>query len=192
MAGVFSSVGSFTYNPALSVATNYSNMQSQGGWVQFGYVPNNPSLAQNTQYTLSIKSVFGSGAYVGGIVEDDTSGATTGADYFNGKQLYVVIFNGTTVAASTAMGVFTSTQSADWPLFPTNAGGLNDTGYYDTEGTSSTSPAGGTAMSAVDNAGSVTGTTVVLSAASVPEPSTLASLFGATGCLALLRRRRSE
>jgi hypothetical protein len=86
------------------------------------------------------------------------------------------------------MGIFTSSSWA----FPTNTDGTG--GDFSTYTTSTA-----TTVSSVRSVGTVTTSggssgngNLILAAASVPEPSALASLFGATGFLAFLRRRQTE
>lgn len=184
MEGVFTNPNSFTYNPAISIAANVANMSSFG-WQQFGLNPSNQSSEGSG--SLQADTVF-SGTVVGGSVTDvsGTPGSGQNASYFDNKQVYLVVFNGTTIAGSTQMGVFTSTS---W-TFPTNAGGLGDSITYDTSTTYNVTDVGN--AGSVSNTGGPNSSGTLQLAAGVPEPSTLATLFGATGFLALLRRRRTE
>jgi len=161
--GTFSNT-SFSFNPSISIAANVANIQSAGGWQQFG--------ATN----LGITSVFGH-VRISGSVQDNTASA----DPFNGKNVYLWVFNAPTVAASTQMGIYT--DAGVW-VYPTNLNGApGDTSNYDTSTTY--------AATAVGGAGSVTSSNMILSAASVPEPTTLVTLAGSAAFLGMLRRRRS-
>jgi len=191
LAGVFSNEGSFTYNPALSVLANVNSMVSDG-FQPFGFVPTSDGgtysngtwtpESTGTNYTLQTNYNSGTGlTQVSGSIIDNT----TNASFFNGSQIYLVIFNGTTVSTSTQMGIFTGAQispAQTW-AFPTNTQGTG--GDSVTYGTSTSN----NNVSAV--AGSVKSSPNQLELAPTPEPSTLAALFGATGFLAMLRRRRT-
>lgn len=180
--GVFSNPAAFAFNPALSIATNVANIESAGGWQQFGLNPSTQSPEFSTN-TLAVSSVFGV-PKIGGLVEDDTAGA----DFFNGKTIYLWVFNGTSVANSTQMGIFQATGASPAWTFPTNGGGVGDTV------TLATTSAGAPTISAVGGTGSVQSSgagNLVLAAASVPEPTTLVTLAGSAAFLGMLRRRRS-
>ncbi len=190
LEGIFQNSGSFTYNPAISVLANVNNMVSLG-FQPFGFAPSSYNSTTGTwttdsstsQNTLGIANFFGTNQVTGSIHEDTTVGGDASA--FDNKQIYLVLFNGTTISGSSQMGIFTSTS---W-TFPTNTNGGSDVSPTYVTNTASTSPT----VTAV--AGTVTGATNspgTLQLAATPEPSTLATLFGATGVLALLRRRRSE
>jgi len=188
LAGVFSSGGSFTYNPALSILANVNNMVSLGGFQPFGFAPSSYSNgtwsmdAGTSLYTLGITSNASLSQVTGKITENTVVGGD--ADFFNGKQFYLVLFNGTTVSTSTQMGIFNA--STTW-TFPTNGNGTSDTSVALSTGT-------GTAVSASGNpnAGSVTSSPNQLVLAPSPEPSSLVALLGGSGLLALIRRRRTE
>ena len=180
--GAFNNPTGFTFNAAVSIATNVANIEAAGGWEQFGLNPST-QVTEATTNTLTISSVLGV-PKIGGAVEDDVTGSpTSSADFFNGKTIYLWVFNGTSVANSTQMGIFQATGASPAWTFPTNGGGVGDSVTLAT--TSSSAPT----ISALGGAGSASSTQLVLSAA-VPEPSTWVALVGAASFVAMLRRRR--
>ncbi|EDY17391.1 hypothetical protein CfE428DRAFT_5077 [Chthoniobacter flavus Ellin428] len=175
LVGMFSNVTNptsapFTFNASESIAQNFSAISAAGGWTQFG----SSGLAITSSPADKI----------GGTVTDDTAAANP----FNGQMLYVWVFNASSVSAATEMGIFTATSANEPWVFPVNAGPNNNTTY-------STTPSATTTMVAVGNTGAVqpsgTGNMVLSAASPAPEPSTVVSLIGATGFLAMLRRRRA-
>jgi hypothetical protein len=166
--GTFASE-SFSFNSSLSLSANISAIESAGGWSQF------------TTSTASISS--SPAGKLGGTVSDTSSAA----DSFNGKLIYAWVFNSNSVGTATQMGIFRAGTGATQPwVFPTN-GSVPDTVTLST--TSSSTPT----MVAVGGAGSVLSSgagNMQLSAASVPEPSTIATLLGGAGLMGLVARRR--
>ena len=188
LAGVFSSAGSFTYNPAITVAANFNNMLSDG-FSAFGYAQPGNGAAESSSYTLAINTGF-SAQQVSGQIVDTTGNSGSGLDasFFDNKQLYIVIFDGTSVAftgssvtGATQMGVFTSTA---W-TFPANAGPSGGGGAFGTYATST-----GNTVTPVGGAGSVNASPNQLELAAAPEPSTLATLAGSAALMLLIKRRR--
>jgi hypothetical protein len=183
VAGVFADVTKFSYNPSASPLTNFNNMLTagDGGFSEFGLVQPGNGASEASTYTLAIHLGFGA-EQVSAQIIDNNGAAASGQDasFFDNKQLYIVIFNGTTVAAASQMGVFTS---ASW-LFKGNTQGTGgDVGTYATST--------GTVVTPVNGAGSVNSSPNQLELAAAPEPTTLTTLLGAGGLLALFRRRRS-
>jgi hypothetical protein len=174
--GTFTSE-SFAYNPSLSIAANVAAIESLGGWNQFSLDTSSGLLDPGASSTLAIN---GSGK-VSGQVIDNNSGATE-ADFFNGKAIYLWVFNGSTVSGSTEMGIFRAKSGATTPwTYPTNGGGVGDSVTLSTA--SSITPN----ISAIGGAGSTSSTNLTL----VPEPTTLVTLAGSAAFLGMLRRRRS-
>ena len=171
---------SFTFNPSLSISANVAAITTTGGWKQFGL--DTGTLATDPGVTLPGISINASGKLSGSIT--DNNGGSTQAVYFNTKNLYVWLFNATTIASATQMGIFRSTDAVTPWLFPTN-GGVSDTITF------STTSAGAPTMVSIGGAGSATTTNMQLVAATVPEPSALA-LVGVAGMGMLAARRRKQ
>lgn len=171
---------SFSFNPSLSIATNIANIESGGGWNQFTLDSSTSQPDSGVSNSVTIGGLAGGGRVLGTIT-DNNSGATK-ADFFNGKTVYLWVFNASSLGAATQMGIFTATVASpnSW-IFPNNANGVND-------GTSLLIDSSST-MVAVGSVpvGSVTSTNLIL----VPEPSTWAALIGGVGFVSMLRRRRS-
>jgi hypothetical protein len=187
LLGSFSAVNNFTFNPALSVQQNFNNMLTvgDGGFSQFGLAQPGNGASESTTYTLTLTTtgVLPKSQVSGQISDESTPQTGINASFFDGKQVYIVIVNGTTIAAASQMGIFTSSSWA----YPTNTGSaLTDTSSFATST--------GTTVNAVGGAGAVitspTNALELAAASAAPEPSTLVSLLGAGGLLALLRRRR--
>lgn len=176
---------SFSFNSSISLAANIANIEASGGWNQFTLDTSTSSPDAGITNTVTIGGLSGGGR-ITGTVTDNNSGATK-ADFFNGKTIYIWVFNASSTAAATQMGIFTGGSGAA-PLwtFPVNANGGGD---FNTVGTDTGAALN---MAAVGGAGLVTASNLKLSAASaIPEPSTWVSLIGATAFLGTLRRRRS-
>lgn len=176
---------SFSLNGNRTFQENISDIQSNGGWEQFGF--DTSSGVQNAGVTGSFFSLSASGRISGDLT--DTSSGATKADYFNnGKLLYVWIFNAQTPGAASQMGIFrASSASAPW-VFPTN-GNLPDTV------TLSAGTDGAPVIAAIAGVGSGASsdsdfTLNLTGIPPVPEPSTFAA--GAMLMLAAMgvRRRR--
>ena len=161
LVGTFSDAASISLKPG-SVDSSFSNIASTAGWTQFSQL----GIATNTA------------GRVGGQVIDNTSAA----DFFNGKPLFLWVFNGTTRANSTQFGIFRAGSAPVPWVFPTNAGGVGDSL------TLSTTATGAGTISALGGVGS-SGSGLRL-VAPVPEPGTVALLLvGAVGFAS--RRRRA-
>lgn len=182
LVGTFSSE-SFSFNPTLSISANIAAIISDGGWKQFTLDTSTGSL--NSGATSSPLAITGSNPFgkLSGSITDNNSGPTK-ADFFNGKNLYVWVFNAATPGAATEMGIFRATSAGVPWVFPTNANGVGDSVAYST--TTSQAPT----MVAVGGVGSTTSTQLILTKP-VPEPSSLAlgSLAG-LGMLSSRWRRR--
>ena len=115
----------------------------------------------------------------------------TKADFFNGKQIYLWLFNGPSIAAATQMGIFTSTDAIVPWTFKTNAGGVGDSSSLSTVGTGGTPGAPTMVAAGTVGVGSTSSTTLQLVASTVPEPSVLA-LGGVAGLGMLASRKRRQ
>lgn len=169
----------FTFNNALNMPTNFAAIAAAGGWKQFTLdtVAGTPNATITSNYNISVTGKLG------GSGKDDNFGATK-ADYFNGRNVYVWIFDAATIAGSSTMGIFKDpTAPTPW-TFPTNAGGLNDTANLGSTVTLDPN------LSAVAGVGSVTNSpgNGQIRLAPVPEPSTAVLL--AVGLVAMGSRRR--
>jgi len=171
---------------------NVNNMVSLGGFQPFGFAPNSYSngnwttdagtAATGTSTNdLAVTSNASLSQVTGTITENTAIGGDASA--FNGLTIYLVIFNGTSVGVSTEMGIFNSDAT-----FPTNSNGgvpSDNSGLLSTGTGTPVTPATG-------NSGSVNSSPNQLELAASPEPSSLlATMLGAGGLLAMLRRRRS-
>lgn len=119
------------------------------------------------------------GATQGKIAASITSIPATPAD-FNTKELYIVVGNAATKAASTEFAILRGTPTFNFPADTAAAGGTT----YNMVSAISFAPVAG-AGTEVDNATGVDGVQL----AAIPEPSA-ALLAAAVGVLGLARRRR--
>lgn len=183
--GTFSSEASIAgvVNNAQSVAANVAAITTAGGWEQFTMDTTSNLLNAGATSTLEISSSPAN--RLGGTASDTATGATK-ADFFNGKQIYVWLFNADTVGAATEMGIFEATSALVPWIFPTNAGGVGDTLSLSTTVASAT-------IAEVGGVGSISGSqlrTEAFSAVVAPEPSRIVLLgLGALGFV--FRRRRA-
>lgn len=182
--GTFSSPGSFTANNSLSVAANIAAITTAGGWEQF--TVDTATDAQNAGATSTIDfSPTSSLARLGGQAVDTTTGGTK-ADFFNGKQVYVWIFNSDTPSSATEMGIFTSTA---W-VYPVN-GSVGDSVSLGTTTATTITDVGG--VGSVFTGGTTATNqlrTEAFGSGPVPEPSRIILLgLGAVGLV--FRRRRA-
>lgn len=180
-AGTFSSL-TFSLNSTLSLSSNVAAVMAAGGWNQFGLDTSTGLTNDGAVSTLGISAT----GKIGGQVQDNGFGAT-GADFFNGKSLYLWVFNASTVQAATEMGIYRASGATPPWTFATNAGGVGDSNTYST--TSSAAPS----ISAIGGFGATTSSSFQLtnsfSITAVPEPATGA--FGLlTGLTAVCIRRR--
>lgn len=164
----------------LLVAVNVATIIDAGGWERFTLDTDTGSLSDSASSTLDFVPLSGT-ARLGGTATDNTAGATK-ADFFNGKQIYVWVFNADTLGSATEMGIFEATAATVPWIFPTNLGGFGDTL------TLSTSVSGAT-IAEVGGVGSVLGTQLRTEVFGVPEPSRL-MLLSVVGLGAVFRRRR--
>ncbi len=167
------SIETFSFNSSVSMLTNFGVIAAAGGWEQFTL---DTGTATTNAGATSAYSIDGTGK-LGGSGTDNTVGGTK-ADFFNGKSIYVWIFNGSTIAASTEMGIFKATTASPSWLFPTNGAGLGDSVVL------STTTGGASALVPVSGVGNVTSTQIRL----VPEPSSVVLVV--TGVMGLLAHRR--
>ena len=170
LLGTFANTN-FSLGSDPSITNDWTAIQSAGGWSQF----------DGTKTTVT-----STGAQRIGFNATDGSAA---ANPFNGKQAYLVIFNATTIAGATQMGIY---NSVPW-VFPTNTNN-NPIGSDSIAFSTLTVPNGGVAISAVGATpvGSYNGSQFVLSApTAVPEPTTFAlgAMIGFAG-LGMRRRQR--
>ncbi len=160
-------VGTFANPGSLSLSLgSVANILAAGGWSQFG-----------SAQSISTNTIGGNhpGKVQGGPI-DTSSNAT----FFNGKAVYLVVFNTTSAATATQMGIFyTSLGSPTSWVFPTNG----------TVGDSASLAMDDTSIGAVGGVGSTTSSPqrFVLGTI-VPEPTAFALL--APGMIGLLGYRR--
>ncbi len=170
----------FSFNPALSVAANVAAMTTAGVWHQFGLdtMTNLPNAGATSTIAISPTGKIRNS------VTDNNLG-TTKAEFFNNLPLYLWIFNASTPATSTEMGIFRAPTGATQPwTFAPNDGGVSDNRTYSTA--SDTTPT----ITAIGGAGSTNANQLILAAA-VPEPSVIA-LSGLAGLFMLGIRTRSR
>lgn len=153
-------IGTFL-NPLALGAAPVADLQSGAGWTPFGNA-------------LSIAAVFG---HPGKLVGTSTD-ATTTADFFNDRQIYLWVFNAPTIEQSTEWGIFTAAGASPPWIFPTNGGGIGDLLTISVDAPK---------LVAVDGLGGVSESHLQL--ISVPEPASCALLALAAAFFA--RRARS-
>ncbi|MEO6785281.1 MAG: PEP-CTERM sorting domain-containing protein [Chthoniobacteraceae bacterium] len=149
-----------------TVLANWTSIMAAGGCSQFA----------SPIFTSSIAG----GTKVGGQTTDNTGTATA----FNGKTIYLVLFDTTSPNTATEMGIFKATSASPAWVFPNNNNGIGDT--QTSLGTDITAAATIVAVGTTP-IGSANSTQLQL-AAPVPEPSTLT--FGALAALAAAGSRR--
>lgn len=176
-----------TGNPGVGVSLASGTALSAGGfYIGLGTFTNaegataEPIINSDASLAAAIQS-FDLFASTTSLTSGTTQGLITGQftslgnpdpSQFNSKPLYFIIGNGATLATSTQFGIFKLTAGTAFPANVVPAGSTN-----------ALIP-NGTAITALEGAGSVNGNTFVL----VPEPST--ALLGLLGAVGLLRRRR--
>ncbi len=156
-------IGTFS-DPSAIDDSPVVDLSAAAGWTQFGS-------------SLRIGSIFGNPGKLLGTVTDTTSAA----NFFNGKPIYLWIFNAPTASEATGWGVFTAGGALPEWVFPVNNGGIGDL---------LTLSADAPSLTAVNGLGVVSGNHLQLVQA-VPEPGTFA-LFtsGLLAALVIVRRRR--
>lgn len=184
LLGTFDSI-SFTLDPNLSLQSNFQAATLAGGWHQFGYDTATATLDTGVASTLAINAT----SKIGGSITDNNFGSTK-ADFFNGKAVYIWVFNASTVGAATEVGLYTATSATVPWFFSTNGGGVGDSV------TLSTTNSGASVIQAVGGFGSTSSTNLTLAGTftAVPEPSTAfvgAALVGAV-IFSFARRRRRQ
>ncbi len=162
--GYYIGVGSFTSVPTIS--SDYSNLGAAVASMNVFASLTSPTATGNTKGTIT-------GAFAA------TGGGN--ASLFNGKQIYFVIGNGSTVANSTDFAIFTTANNTSFPADVTGSGTAAVT--FSSITNSVVLSNGGSE----DAAGSARDQIKMVSA--IPEAST--ALLGAIGALGLLRRRRN-
>ena len=166
----------------LPVAVNVATIIDAAGWEQFTMDTVDSSLNSAASSTLDFVPLSGA-ARLGGTATDNTSGATK-ADFFNGKQIYIWIFNADMLSSATEMGIFEATAATVPWIFPVNEGGLGDALTLSTS-------TGGATIAAVGGVGSISDSQIRTEAfgLTVPEPTRILLLGFGAACLALHRRR---
>jgi len=183
-AGTFANDTVYTFNPALSIATNVANFTSSDGWKQFTLDPATglPDLPLAITNTLAVSA---SGKLSGTVTDNNgTPGLGLQASFFDNKGAYLWVFNATTVASATEMGIFRAITTSPWS-FPPNNNGSGDVVSL------SSSNAAAPTIAVIGGAGSTNTTQFILAASTVPEPSVLA-LGGLAGIGMLSSRRRKQ
>jgi len=182
LAGSFANPAAFTLDMSASLGANYASILQNGGWEQFGL--DTVSSSPNASVASSLQ-ISGTGK-IAGSVTDNNFGATK-ADFFNGKPIYLWVFNAPTVGAATQMGIFRATTATQPWTFPINAGGIGDVTSYSTTVTGAATIA---AIGGYGTAGSSLRLTDSFNISAIPEPST--ALFGLLTVLATLATRRGR
>ena len=183
--GAANSLSDSTFGNYSSISAAIAGISQVGSWRQFG-LDSTGSPNPGTSFTLAVQA---SGKLKNSVI-DTTTSPTDGAKFFDGKDVYLWVFNAATTGAATQMGIFRAPSvvngTTPW-VFPIN-GTVGDTANLDTD------PANTPAINAIAGAGTISGTQLRLeSIAAVPEPSTFA--FGIVGAFAALSsrpRRRKE
>ena len=143
-----------------------------------------------TGFTQLASSTIGSGTGQAGTFGGGGT-ITTGTDTYLGKQLYYIIGNASTIAASTQLGVFTKST---W-LVPTNPTGPTPTGYttdINQVGNTTSSILFGSYIAGGGFGGANGYKLAAMNLAAVPEPSVASLLaLGTVGLVALRARRKS-
>ncbi len=181
LAGAFANE-SFSLNSTLSLSANVSAVMAAGGWEQFGLDTTTGTPNIGVTSTLGISP----GGKIRNSVTDNNPGATK-AEFFDGKPLYLWVFNAATIGAATQVGIFRAPSGATQPwTFATNDGGVSDSRTYSTA--SDTTPI----LQAIGGFGSTTSSQLRLTdqfnLAPIPEPST--AVFGLLTALAMLSSRK--
>jgi hypothetical protein len=171
-------------NNSLSLTDNVSAIIAAGGWERFGFDTATNVANAGTSSTTAFDITTSPAGKLGGDFTDNSTGATK-ADFFNGKKIYVWVFNADTIGGASQMGIFTATAGtnlSEW-TFKTNAGGLGDGSTLSTTTSNIT-------LAEVGGVGSISGSQLRTEAFSaIPEPSR--AMLAAMGLFAgLIRRRR--
>ena len=174
-----------TGNPGI-IASASTALSTGGYYIGVGTYASVPVVTTDTATLLTavnnlnlFASVVApiSGATIGTMTGSFTStGGATPSD-FNLQQMYFIVGNAATKAASTYWGIYRMTTPAFFPANVTAAG------------STAVPIPNGAAITPLANAGTVTLNSFALVNTAIPEPS--AALLGAFGALGLLRRRRN-
>ncbi len=178
---------SFVFDQNLTIQQNVNAITAAGVWRQFSLDTATNTVNSGATNTLTISGTQLGRA--GGSVTDNNTGATK-ADFFNGKNVYLWVFNATTTLAATQMGIFRATTATVPWTFATNAGGVGDgTTLSTTQSAAPTIVSVGNAGTIVTGAGTSADPGKLRLVASVPEPSSLL-LCGLAGLGMLSGRNR--
>ncbi|TAF26893.1 MAG: PEP-CTERM sorting domain-containing protein [Verrucomicrobia bacterium] len=183
--------GVFSAASGLGVKTSTGTVLSSGGYViavgSFTTVPTVLPDASNLAAAVSSLNVFqtltsptAAGNTQGAIVGGFTAIGGGNASLFNGKQIYVVVGNGSTLANSNEFAILTTATNV---LFPADVTGSAAT----TVTLSSITNSVVLPNAGLEDANGAARDLIVL-ASPVPEPSI--ALLGALGIFGLVRRRR--
>jgi len=175
-----------TGNPGIIASANAIPLSTGGYYIGVGSYASVPVVTTDPATLLTAVNslnVFASvvaptsGTTIGTMTGSFTSlGGATPSD-FNLQQMYFIVGNAATKAASTYWGIYSMTTPAFFPANVTAAG------------STPVAIATGAAITPLANAGTVTSNSFALvNTVPIPEPS--AALLGALGALGLLRRRR--
>ncbi|XHR30064.1 MAG: PEP-CTERM sorting domain-containing protein [Chthoniobacteraceae bacterium] len=164
-------VGSFTFVDA------NGNVLSDGDLVRIGYFENSSAITAGMSVEemeiagvwhdfgdLQISSPFDYSGKVYGDVTDTSAAASA----FDGKSLYIWVFDAGTTSAASSYGVFQATSAELAWIFPNNQYGLGDSVTLNIDEAS---------LQAVQNVGEVdaaSGEVKLVSIEAVPEPSAMA------------------
>ena len=159
-------IGTFSNPGNISLLSSVAAIQAAGGWSQY----------DGAGAVSTIAGVF-PGKMLGQYTDN-----TAAANAFNNQPLYLMVFNTSSAATATQVGIFRALSAATPWTFPVNNGGIGDTVTINLDDTSAV---------AIGGVGSVSNSPARFALAHLPEPSAVALLVpGVIGLLGYRRLRR--